>query len=62
MTSVLSPAGPAAAWIADASWLLFGGGALIFVFVLTLLALSLRDAPGAARVWCRRGSRLSRVV
>ena len=53
MTSVLSPAGPAAAWIAEAGWLLFGGGALIFVFVMTLLALSLRDGAGRVRrgVW-----------
>jgi len=49
MTSVLSPAGPAAAWIADASWLLFGGGALIFVLVMTLLALALRDDAGRVR-------------
>ena len=49
MTSVLSPAGPAAAWIADASWLLFVGGAAIFLFVMTLVVLSLRDGAGRVR-------------
>ncbi len=42
LQSVLHPAGPDADVMAHMSWILFGGGALIFVAVMTLLALSLR--------------------
>ena len=37
-SSVLDPAGPAAALAAEAAWLLIGGGALVFVLVMALLA------------------------
>lgn len=51
--SVLAPAGPDAAWIAQASWLLFVGGALIFAGVMALVALALRRGgrPLHARRW-----------
>lgn len=42
LQSVLHPAGPDAALIAQFSWVLFIGGAIIFVAVMALLALSLR--------------------
>ena len=42
LQSVLHPAGPDAAVIAHMSWVLFGGGALILLSVMALLALSLR--------------------
>ena len=53
--SVLDPAGPAAARAAEAAWLLLGGGALVFVLVMALLAWVVArrrgDAAGApARV------------
>lgn len=38
LQSVLSPAGPAAATISSMSWVLFTGGALIFIGVMALLA------------------------
>ncbi len=44
LQSVLHPAGPDARVIADMAWLLFGGGALVFMFVMALLALALRRA------------------
>jgi cytochrome c oxidase subunit 2 len=43
MQSVLHPAGLDALIISDMAWLLFGGGALIFIFVMLLLAFSLRQ-------------------
>ncbi len=49
MSSVFAPAGPAAAWIAEAGGWLFAGGALIFIGVMGLLALSLRDGAGRVR-------------
>ncbi len=42
LQSVLHPAGPDAAVMADMAWVLFGGGALVFVPVMVLLVLSLR--------------------
>lgn len=42
MTSVLHPAGPDAAIIAQLTWVLFGGGALVFASVMALLFLSMR--------------------
>lgn len=42
MNSVLQPAGPDAAVIAQFAWVLFVGGALIFLSVMALLVLSLR--------------------
>jgi cytochrome c oxidase subunit 2 len=57
LQSVLHPAGPDAAIIAHLSWVLFGGGAVIFVAVMALMLLSLRrDArPLAARWWIAGG-------
>jgi cytochrome c oxidase subunit 2 len=53
LQSILHPAGPDAAIIAHLSWVLFGGGAVIFVAVMALMVLSLRDEarPVAARWW-----------
>jgi cytochrome c oxidase subunit 2 len=42
MMNMLRPAGPDAALIAQMAWILFGGGTLIFVGVMILLARSLR--------------------
>lgn len=50
--SVLSPAGPDAAWIAQAGWLLFVGAALILAGVMVLALLALR--PGRRPVHARR--------
>jgi len=51
--SVLHPGGPDAAVIADFAWVLFIGGAVIFVAVMALLAWSLRRHERAipARWW-----------
>ena len=46
--SVLHPAGPDAVIIGQFAWVMFGAGALIFVTVMTLLALGLRDRPSPA--------------
>jgi cytochrome c oxidase subunit 2 len=53
LQSVLHPASPDAGIIAQFAWVLFGGGAVIFVAVMALMALGLRrDArPVAARWW-----------
>jgi cytochrome c oxidase subunit 2 len=52
LQSVLHPAGPDAAIIADLSWLLFGGCLVIFLGMMTLLALSLRAGrPVRAARW-----------
>jgi cytochrome c oxidase subunit 2 len=53
LQSALHPAGPDAAIIAHLSWVLFGGGAVIFVAVMALMALSLRREarPVSARWW-----------
>ncbi|MFC5511474.1 c-type cytochrome [Massilia jejuensis] len=53
LQSALHPAGPDAAIIAQLSWVLFGGGAVIFVAVMALMALSLRPAarPVSTRWW-----------
>jgi len=62
--SVLAPAGPFAAWIAEAGWLLFAAGALIFVFVMVLLALALRRGAGPVRhgLWIVGGGLVFPVV
>ena len=49
LQSVLHPAGPDAAIMAHMSWVLFGGGALIFVAVMVLLAMGLRGGPRPVR-------------
>jgi len=53
LQSVLHPAGPDAAIIAHMTWVLFGGGALIFVGVMALTALALRRTgrPVSPRLW-----------
>ncbi|MBD8533400.1 MULTISPECIES: cytochrome c oxidase subunit II [unclassified Massilia] len=53
LQSALHPAGPDAAIIAQMSWVLFGGAAVIFVAVMALLVLSMRPAarPVATRWW-----------
>ncbi|PWS36004.1 cytochrome C oxidase subunit II [Falsiroseomonas bella] len=45
MQSVLSPAGPYGAQIAQLTWLLFGGGAVIFGAVLLFLLVALLAGP-----------------
>jgi cytochrome c oxidase subunit 2 len=57
LQSVLHPAGPDATIIANLFWVLFGGGALIFVAVMALVLLSLRREahPIAARWWIAGG-------
>ena len=49
LQSVLHPAGPDAAVMADMAWVLFAGGALIFAAVMALLVLSLRGAGKPVR-------------
>jgi len=50
--SALHPAGPDAAIIAQLGWILFGGGALVFVGVMAACALSLRKGrPVRPLVW-----------
>ena len=53
LQSVLHPAGPDAAIIAQLTWVLFGGGALIFVGVMAVFALGLRPKarPVSPRWW-----------
>ena len=43
--SALDPHGPEAAGIAEIAWVMFGGGAAIFVLVLALVVLALRRPP-----------------
>ena len=64
LQSVLHPAGPDARLIADMAWLLFGGGALIFLVVMALLALGLRRAGRQlqARHWIIGGGLLFPLV
>ena len=54
---VLSPSGPAAASIAEVSWVLMAGAALLFAATMALLALALRRRPGRIRplVWLAGG-------
>ncbi|MDQ3025891.1 MAG: cytochrome c oxidase subunit II [Pseudomonadota bacterium] len=53
--SVLDPQGPVAAAIAEIAWVLFAGGAVIFVLVMALTAWAL-FAPPPRRAWlARRG-------
>ena len=53
LQSVLHPMGADASVISSMAWLLFGGGAIIFVGVMLLLAMSLRNGRRAVRpaVW-----------
>ncbi len=53
LQSVLYPMGNDASVISGMAWLLFGGGAVIFIGVMLLLAISLRDGRRAMRpaVW-----------
>ena len=53
LQSALHPAGPDAAIIANMTWVLFGGGTLIFVAVMALLVLAVRRKAGpvAPRRW-----------
>ena len=53
LQSALHPAGPDAAIIANLTWVLFGGGALIFAGVMVLAALSMRRnaRPVRPRRW-----------
>lgn len=52
LQSVLSPAGPDAVLLSRLGWLLFAGGAAIFLLVAVLVAASLRRKRG--RAWSRR--------
>jgi len=52
--STLHPAGPAAAAVAELWWAMLAGAALIFLFVMALLALAFRrggDGRGAQSLW-----------
>lgn len=49
LQSVLHPAGPDAVIISQFAWVMFGVGALIFIGVMVLLALSVKRAPRAVR-------------
>jgi cytochrome c oxidase subunit 2 len=53
MQSILSPHGPAAAAIAEMTWVLFAGGAAILVLVLGLTAHALSARP-QRRAWLAR--------
>jgi cytochrome c oxidase subunit 2 len=57
LQSVLHPAGADAELIGQFAWVLFGAGALIFIAVLVLLALSLRrhDRPLRPVLWIAGG-------
>ena len=57
LQSVLHPAGWDATIISHFAWVLFGAGALIFVAVMLLLALSLRPQgrPARATLWIGGG-------
>jgi cytochrome c oxidase subunit 2 len=61
---ILQAAGPVAERIAGLGWLLFGGGAAIFLLVMALLALALRQRKGALRplVWVLGGGVLFPAV
>jgi cytochrome c oxidase subunit 2 len=57
LQSVLHPASPDAAIIAHLAWVLFGGGAVIFIAVMALMVLSLRrDARHASTRWWIAGA------
>ncbi len=63
LQSVLHPAGPDAAVIAQLAWVLFIGGTLLFVGVMTLCALSLRGGrPVRPMVWVVGGGVLLPLV
>ncbi len=53
MQSILSPHGPAAAAIAEMTWVLFAGGAAILLLVLGLTAYALSARP-ERRAWLAR--------
>ena len=53
--SVLHPGGGDAAVIAEIAWVLFIGGTLIFVGMMVLLVMSLRDNRRKVRVAKRSG-------
>jgi cytochrome c oxidase subunit 2 len=44
--SVLSPAGPHAAWVAQLSWVMFGAGGLILLLVVVMTALAIFAPAG----------------
>jgi cytochrome c oxidase subunit 2 len=60
LQSILHPAGPDAAVIAQMGWVLFAGGTLVFLGVMWLLARSLRHQPRTVRtrVWIVGGGLL----
>jgi len=62
--AVMQAAGPVAAAIERMGWWLFGGGLLIFVGVMLLLALALRREPGPVRprLWILGGGVLFPAV
>lgn len=63
LQSALHPAGPDAAVIAQLTWVLFIGGALLFIGVMVLCALSLRGGrPVRPMVWIVGGGVLLPLV
>lgn len=54
----MHPAGPAAAAIARLWWIMLAGASLIFLLVMTLLALSFRRAPPPAAGSAQRAERV----
>ncbi|MGE5525623.1 MAG: cytochrome c oxidase subunit II [Rhodospirillaceae bacterium] len=57
--SALSPHGPGAAQIADLSWTLFVGGAVVFLFVIACLIVAMR---GRAQLRARLSTRSAIIV
>ena len=57
LQSALHPAGPDARILSELGWLMFGGGTLIFLFVMSLLLLSLRrnGRPVSTLLWVAGG-------
>ncbi len=64
LQSVLHPVGNDAAVISDIAWLLFAGSSIIFIGVMVLLAMSLRNGRRAVRpaVWLVGGGIVFPVV
>jgi cytochrome c oxidase subunit 2 len=66
LQSVFAPAGEAAARITSLSWVLIIGAALIFVFVMALLAMALRGRDGtrpvSTRLWVIGGGMVFPLV
>ena len=54
--SVLSPAGPHAAWVAQLSWIMFGAGALILLIVVVMTAIALFAPAGVRAAIGHRGT------